>query len=163
MNKTPGRFPPSLRLARVALAAMTSCGVGGCTFGYGRGGSGELVVPRERLRSIQPATMEQIAAVAPKPAAAVPTTLPTTLPAPLEEQREVSLTIEVTRQLALENNLELRVELFEPAFARETLNEEQARFEALFNTSVNYDKNDSPTATRLESNQSNNLRVTPGL
>ena len=136
----------------------------GCTFGYGTGRSGELVVPRERLRSVQPATMEQIAASAPKAApTTAPTTLPTTLPAPLPEQREVSLTIEEARRLALEHNLELRVELFEPAVARETLNEEHARFEALFNTSINYDKTDSPTATRLESNQSNNLRVTPGL
>ena len=146
-----------------ALGFSAAGGVAGCTFGYGRGASGELVVPRDRLRSIQPATMEQIAASAPKPAAAIPATLPTTLPAPLNEQREVSLTIEDARRLALENNLELRVELFEPAVARQTLNEEEARFEALFSTSVAYDKNDSPTATRLESNQSENLRVTPGV
>jgi outer membrane protein TolC len=135
----------------------------GCTFNAGRGGTGELVVPHDRLRAVEPATMEQIQASAPKAAAALPTTLPTTLPAPLQEQREVSLTIEQARQLALENNLELRVELFEPAVAREGLNEEEARFEALFNTTANYDKTDSPTATRLESNQSKNFRVTPGI
>ena len=148
-------------LVLVALSLAPLCA--GCTFGFGRGATGELVVPTGRLRTIVPATMEQIAAAAPAPAQPVPATLPTTLPVPLAEQREVSLTIEEARRLALENNLELRVELFEPAVARQTLSEEDARFEALFNTSVAYDKTDSPTATRLESNQSESLRVTPGL
>jgi outer membrane protein len=148
--------------ARAALF-ITVASLTGCTFGFGRGATGELVVPRERLRTIQPATMEQIQTAAPKPARALATTLPTTLPAPLAEQREVMLSIEESRRLALENNLELRVELFEPALARQTLTEERSRFEALFTTTASYDKNDSPTATRLESNQSNNLRVTPGV
>jgi outer membrane protein TolC len=147
---------------RAALVLATAF-LAGCTFGFGRGATGELVIPREQLRSIQPATMEQIQASAPKPAAALPTTLPTTLPAPLAEQREVTLSVEDARRLALENNLELRVELFEPAVARASLTEERARFEALFNTTASYDKTDSPSATRLESNQSNNLRVTPGV
>lgn len=157
-------------MSRAPRVATTSAVLGlscvfvvGCTFGFGRGATGELVVPRHRLRVIEPATMEQIAASAPAAAAPAPTTLPTTLPAPLAEQREVSLTVEEARRLALENNLELRVELFEPAVARQTLNEELARFEALFTTSAGYDKTDSPTATRLESNQSESLRVSPGV
>jgi outer membrane protein TolC len=135
----------------------------GCTFGFGRGASGELVVPPERLRVVEPATMEQIEASAPKAAKELPTTLPTTLPAALADQREVSLSIEDARRLGLEHNLELRVELFEPAVAREQVTEEEARFEALFNTSASYDKTDSPTSTRLESNQAKNLQVTPGV
>jgi outer membrane protein len=150
--------------ACLELAATAIClVVAGCTFNAGRGGTGELVVPPERLRAVEPATMEQIESSAPKAAKANLTTLPTTLPAPLQEQREVTLTIEAARRLALENNLDLRVELFEPAVARESLGEEEGRFEALFNTQANYDKTDAPTATRLESNQSKNLRVTPGL
>src|SRR4051812_31982863 len=102
--------------ACLGLAATAIClVVAGCTFNAGRGGTGELVVPRERLRAVEPATMEQIESSAPKAAKANLTTLPTTLPAPLQEQREVSLTIEEARRLALENNLDLRVELFEPA------------------------------------------------
>ena len=150
----------ALRCGTVVLLCLM---VGGCTFGFGEGRTGELVIARQRLRTIEPATMEQIQAVAPKAAAPVPTTLPSALPAPLAEQREVSLSIEHARRMALENNLELRVELFESAVARQTLGEERARFEALFNTSLSYDKTDSPTATRLESNQSNNLRVAPGV
>jgi outer membrane protein TolC len=111
--------------------------------------------------------MAEIAAAAPKAPASqpttAPTTLPTTLPAPLEGQREVSLTIEDARRLALENNLELRVELFNPAISRTALGEEEARFEALFTTSASYGKTDQPSVTRLESNQSNDLRVTPGV
>ena len=156
MNSTAG----PLRLFACVCAGLA---LGGCTFGLGEGNSGEMVVPRETLRTIRPETMEQIEATAPKPAKVLPTTLPTTLPAPLAEQREVSLSIEEARRLALENNLELRVELFEPALARQTLTEERARFEALFNTTASYDKSDSPSATRLESNQSNNLRITPGV
>jgi hypothetical protein len=147
-------------------SAILCLTLGGCTFGFGQGRSGEMVVPPDRLRTIEPTTMEQIQASAPKPAKPLPTTLPslpTTLPAPLAEQREVSLTIEEARRLALENNLELRVDLFEPAIARQALTEEEARFEALFTTTAAYDKTDSPSATRLESNQSNSLRVTPGV
>jgi outer membrane protein TolC len=122
-----------------------------------------LVVPPDRLRVVEPATMEQIEASAPKAAKELPTTLPTTVPVALAGQREVSLSIEDARRLGLENNLELRVELFEPAVAREQLSEEEARFEALFNTSVGYGKTDTPTVTRLEANQTNSLRVTPGV
>jgi outer membrane protein TolC len=151
------------RAAAAAGVVLCAASMAGCTFGFGRGASGELVVPRERLRTVEPATMEQIQASAPKPAEALPTTLPTTLPAALAGQREVSLSIEEARRLALAHNLELGVELFEPAVAREQLNEEEARFEALFTTSVRYDKTDTPTSTRLESNQSKNLQVTPGV
>lgn len=156
MNKGSIRTPALLLLGPTLLT--------GCTFGFGRGATGELVVPRERLRSIQPATMEQIAASAPKPdAAALSATLPTTLPAPLAEQHEVTLSIEEARRLALEHNLDLRVELFQPALSRASLDEEKARFEALFITSIDYAKTDSPTATRLDSNQSKTVRVTPGV
>jgi len=138
--------------------------LGGCTFGFGRGATGELVVPRERLRAIEPATMEQIAASAPRPVSTTaPTTLPTTLPVALQGQREVKLTIEQARKLALANNLEIQVQLFDPAIARTSVTEEEGRFEALFNTSANFDKTDTPTSTRLESNQAKNLTVQPGI
>ena len=136
----------------------------GCVGDLGQGGSGELVVPRERMRAVEPATMEDFEAAAPGgPKRPPPTTLPTTLPAALAGQREVPLTIEDARRLALENNLDLRVELFAPAVAREQVSEEEARWDLLFNTTASYNKTDQPSATRLESNQANDLRVTPGV
>src|SRR5688500_14030866 len=136
----------------------------GCVADLGQGGSGELVVPRERMRAVEPATMEDFEAAAPGgPKRPPPTTLPTTLPAALAGQREVPLTIEDARRLALENNLDLRVELFSPAVAREQVSEEEARWDLLFNTTASYNKTDQPSATRLESNQANDLRVTPGV
>jgi outer membrane protein len=79
----------------------------------------------------------------------------------------VPLTIYEARQLALANNLDLRVELFNPAIAQESVNEEEARYESLFTTTVNYGKSDSPSANsvteQLEGNQSNNLNIRPGL
>jgi outer membrane protein TolC len=154
-----------LGMRRAAAAGVVLCAasLAGCTFGFGRGNSGELVVPPQRVRVVEPATMEQIQASAPKAAKELPTTLPTTLPAALAGQREVSLSIEEARRLALENSLELRVDLFEPAVAREQLGEEEARFEALFTTSASYNKTDAPTVTRLEANQAKNLQVTPGV
>ena len=108
--------------------------------------------------------MEDFEAAAPDvPAPEIPTTLPTTLPDPLAGLRVVPLTIEEARRLALENNLELHVELFSPAVAREQVSEEMARWDLLFNTTASYNKTDQPSATRLESNQANDLRVTPGV
>jgi outer membrane protein TolC len=85
------------------------------------------------------------------------TPLPTTrtadelLPKP---PAEVRLTLEECRQLALANNLDLRVELFNPSIARESINQERARFESVFTASSVYSLTDQATASELEGSQS---------
>jgi outer membrane protein TolC len=154
------RFHLVLLLATAALAAAL---LAGCNLGTG--GSGELVVPESRLRAIEPTAMARISTRAPT---TVPTTgpsaaLPTTMPAIAAGLHEVPMTIEDARRLALVNNLDLKVELFNPAISRTVLTEEQARFEALFTTDVSFTKTDQPTASRLNSSQAKDVRVTPGV
>ena len=154
--------PPGLWAAAVVLIPLLLLG---CNDRFGRGGSGELVVPRQRLRVIESASMEALSERPPTtaPTTGPATTLPTTLPAVAAGLHEVQLTIEDARRLALANNLELRVELFGPAISRTVLSEEEARFEALFTTGVDYTKTDQPTASRLNASQGKDLRVTPGV
>ena len=154
--------PPGLSRIGVALLLLA---LSGCTDRFGRGGSGEVVVPDRRLHVIEPVDMAALSEGPPTtmPTTGPATTLPTTLPAATEGLHEVPLTIEEARRLALANNLNLGVELFGPAIAKATLSEEEAQFEALFTTSVDYTKTDQPTASRLNATQGKDLRVTPGL
>jgi len=147
---------PTFPLIGLLLCALVS----GCDFNAGTGGTGEMVVPAARLRAVEPVTMGSLSQESPT---TVPSTmpLPTTLPVQ-KPPAEVTLAIEQARRLALENNLELRVELLDPAIARTLVREEEARFDALFNTAIDYTKTDQPTATRLNPTQAKDLRVTPG-
>ena len=64
--------------------------------------------------------------------------------------KELKLSLEKCRAMTLENNLELKVQLISPALASERVSEEEARFEAAFNSNVNYVKTDTPTASFLD-------------
>jgi outer membrane protein TolC len=86
-------------------------------------------------------------------------TRPTSRPAP----QEYKLAIEDVRRLALKNNLDLRVELVNPSIARTSLTEEQARFEALFTSNVNFSKLDQPTASRLKATQVEDIGASVGV
>ncbi len=148
-----------LRLTLLLLALTSN----GCGRDIGRGGTGELVVARPVLREVESLAPQQFATSQP---ATVPTTLPTTRDA-TRPAAEVSLSIFDARQLALQNNLDLRVELFNPAVARENINQEEARFESLFTGTIDYGKTDSPSANQvsqqLSGNQSESVGIRPGL
>ncbi len=137
---------------------------GSCGRDIGRGGTGELVVARSVLREVDSIAPEQFAARQP---ATVPTTLPSTRPAATQPIRDVPLSIYDARQLALRNNLDLRVDLFNPAIARENINQEEARFESLFTGTLDYGKSDSPFANeisqQLSGSQSESIGIRPGL
>jgi outer membrane protein TolC len=114
-------------------------------------------VPRQVLRDVQPLQLEQATTA---PALSI-TTAPTT--AATQGTTTVELSIERARELALENNLDLKVELLTPTIARESLNAEEARFEAIFTTDARFSVTDTPTATELQGSQVKDLAVTPGI
>jgi outer membrane protein TolC len=131
----------------------------GCFQSAGTGGTGEIVVPKERLHDVQPFDAEKMAAA---PATKLPTTQsaatrPTTAPA------QVELSIERCRQLALEGNLDLKVELLNPTIAKEALNEDEARFEALFVANSSYSTTDAATASTLTNAQANEFHADGGV
>src|SRR5438094_10363682 len=70
---------------------------------YGVGGTGELVIPREKLHEFSQMQLQP-----------APTTEPATLPTTAPAAEPVELTIEQVRRDALENNLDLKVQLFDP-------------------------------------------------
>jgi len=127
----------------------------GCSRDFGAGGTGELVVPQSELRQIKSTQMELISTTRPTTSTAI-TTQPAAAP-------KVEMTIEQCRQIALANNLDLRVELLAPAIARTLVNEEQARFESVFTTDLQYAKLDQPAASQLTGTQISDFRATPGV
>ncbi|MGB7159980.1 MAG: TolC family protein [Tepidisphaeraceae bacterium] len=137
---------------------------GSCQRDIGRGGTGELVVARPVLREVEAIEPAQFATSQP---ATAPSTRPSTRPGTTQPAAEVPLSIFDARQLALRNNLDLRVELYNPSIFREGINQEEARFESLFTTTIDYGKTDSPSANsvsqQLEGNKSESFGITPGL
>jgi outer membrane protein len=63
---------------------------------------------------------------------------------------ELELTLEQCRALTLENNLDLKVQLINPTIATEAVSEQEAAFESVFTSNVNYMKTDTPTASFLD-------------
>ena len=120
---------------------------------YGVGGTGELVVPREKFHDFNQLSLTT------RPATE-PATLASTQPAPLS----IDLTIEQARRNALANNLDLRVELLDPTVANEALNAERAKFEATFTTDLGYNRSEAPTITpKIAGTEGKNYSFTPGL
>jgi outer membrane protein TolC len=150
-----------IRLARLLFAASCACitCLVGCYPGLGVGRTGEYRVPRARTREIK--TLDLNAASLPRTPETAPatrgavaqSTQPTTEPA-TQPVREVILSLADVRRLALENNLDLRVELLNPKIARQSLSAEQAKFEAVFTSQLNYAKTDSAVASQLVGSQS---------
>ncbi|MBX3409810.1 MAG: TolC family protein [Phycisphaeraceae bacterium] len=75
----------------------------------------------------------------------------------------VELTLEECRASTLERNLNLKVALIDPAIARERAGAEEAKFESTFFTRAAWQNFDSPTASNLDSAQSERRLITPGV
>jgi len=76
---------------------------------------------------------------------------------------EMQLTIEDCRALVMANNLGLNVQLLSPTIARQSITEEQARFEAMFFANASLNKSDTPTATTLTGSQSDSTNTDFGV
>jgi outer membrane protein TolC len=125
----------------------------------GQGGTGELVVPRSTLREVQ--AVDPSAYVT-APPTTQPSTEPSTRAVP-QRLEEVQLSVEQVRELALRNNLDIGVTVISPAIALQTLNQEEARYEAVFTTSAGYSQSNTPTATLLEGSETQGINVRPGI
>ena len=166
---------PSLRLPpRHATGfVLILCLLPGCIPDFGTGGTGEWVVPRKHLRRIDP--LDLAAYQRPQPPTQGPSTVPapTTHPADAPPEptsrpanapaAELRLSIADVRRLALENNLDLKVDLLDPAIARASLTEEEARFEALFTSNLNFARTDAPVASQLAGSQTSDFHADAGV
>ena len=94
-------------------------------------------VPQEKLRQMSPLKLEK-AKEEKQPIIDINETPPPTL----------ELSLERCRAMALQNNLELRATLINPTIAAERVNEERARFEAIFTAGASESKSDRPSINR---------------
>jgi len=127
----------------------------GCFPDAGTGGTGELVVPRQQLRQIDPLDLRSSIAT-------TQATQPSTQPAG-PPPAEVSLPIEECRRMALANNLDLQVQLFTPAIAHTSVTAAEAQFEAVFVASVNGATSRTPLGPDTVGPRTNEASVTAGL
>lgn len=81
----------------------------------------------------------------------------------VEPASELKLTLEEARSMAMKHNLEIQVQLINPTIARESISEEEARFESLFIGNVNFSKTDTPVATNLAGSLTNSRSLGAGL
>ncbi len=63
--------------------------------------------------------------------------------------QQLELTLEKCRAAVLQNNLQLKTRLIDPVIAEERVQQERARFDAVFNSGVGLRKNDSPGVNQL--------------
>lgn len=66
------------------------------------------------------------------------------------ELSELTISLEECRALTLENNLDLRIQLINPSIAQEGVNQEEAKFEAIFFGKVEYNNTDMPQSSLLD-------------
>ncbi len=118
--------------------------VSGCVGPFDNDPGLEMNVPRERLRRIEPMSLEPSERTEHDSEAQVEVEPP---PA------EMELTLDACRVLVLANNLDLAAELLGPTIARQSITEEQARFESMFFASHTLSKTDTPTDTSLSGSQ----------
>lgn len=164
------------QLRRSALVLLLLTPVG-CNLGTG--GTGEMVVPRQKLSDIRPLDLDAISTPRPPatepatrttvaetiPSASAPSTGPASRPAtqPVLPPAQLYLSLPEARRLAMQHNLDLKVELLNPSISRLGLSEEEARYEATFTTNLNYAKTDSATASQLVGSQSESWQLNAGV
>lgn len=82
---------------------------------------------------------------------------------PYEGMEKLEVSIEQCRAWALQNNLDLQVALIDPTIQHEALSAEEAKFEAVFRTTANYNNLDNAVSSTLQSGQAQILDITPGV
>ncbi len=139
----------------VVLAAFAAAA--GCSSPFHISTSDFAAAPGERLRSIPPLDVESFRTEAEPPAP------DGSYRSRLMSGERVELDLADVRAAAIANNLDIRVARLDPAIARETVDEEAARFDSVFRVDARYDETDTPAATTLNATEANVQSVTPTL
>ncbi len=119
-------------VARVAASLFWIGVLVGCAEDTDRYGLPEVGRSRQELHDIEPLPLEKAE--------------PNAAPAEAHEvpPEKLELSLEQSRALALENNLQLKTALISPAIAGAQLSAEEAKFESVFYTNVNFLRSDLP-------------------
>ncbi len=116
----------------------------------------------DRLREVQPLSIERFKSEQPVPTPDAKTPLQRP-PSRFEGLEQVTLTLAQCRAEALANNLDLKVALVDPLIADESLNVERAKFEAVFQPFARFRNDDRPTLQTTSANQQELLNLGAGV
>ena len=99
-----------------------------------------------------PTTAEDLRRIEPLDPTALPRqpTVPADAPPPAAPPPQVTLTAEECRAAAIGNNLNIQAVLIDPAIAAARVDEEEARFEAMFRSSASLSAAHTPTSTEAD-------------
>ena len=129
---------------------------GSCTYLHkvkeSYGTSPVLNIPEETVRQIDVLDLKEVAPIKNTEVESVE-----------PELKKITLSLEECRALTLENNLDLRVQLINPSTAQETVNQEEAKFEAIFSVEIRYSLLDSPQETLLDGSREHRSLVDLGV
>jgi outer membrane protein len=162
---------PSLGAGRpslcIALAALPMTLIG-CNTPFGEYWGDDyrsMHVPMERLRTIEPVSLEEQSLTPPKSVeeAASEQLQRWTPEAYRADEDTIELTLADVRAAALANNLDLQVALYDPVIAETSVSEEAARFEWTFATSIRHSDADSPAADLLTGSSVQNTDLNFGV
>jgi len=160
--------PPPHQLTSLLLLATTGLLATGCASSYNPFAKVDEDYARKmalgRLREIKGADLTPYR----KPAPAATEASSVNDSAQIAKHRfdgleSIELSLEECRKNTLERNLNLKVSLIDPAIAREQVSEEDARFEGTFDTRASWRSFDSPTASTIDSAQSETRFVEPSV
>ncbi len=113
----------------------------GCIHLGGKGRFPDVEVPPESVQQIEPLVLEKAKG---KEISRIDTETPAQPPTELE------LSLAECRALTLENNLDLKVQLINPTISAESVNQEEAKFEATFGADITYSKTNQPQAYTVD-------------
>jgi outer membrane protein TolC len=137
-----------VRAISATLVVTLLAGCAGNPFGWEEGDYGGNV-SLDRLRTLEPASFESYARRDVK--------VPTDMSGMIDKQaiekarkrfegiENYAVGLEEARASTLSNNLQLQIALVDPAIARETVSQEEARFESAFTLRTLWDENNTPT------------------
>ncbi len=155
-----GMLLPSIGIGLVAAAALLA---GGCTNPFGADPMDyDTRASRDKVREIRPLRVGRFTVEDAEDGALAERALAGAR-ARFESMETYEITLEEARASTLSNNLGLRATLVSPTIARETLNEEEGRFNAVFTLSGIWSETDQPTASTLSGAQTRTQAVTPGV
>jgi len=136
------------------VAILLAVASAGCRTSYGDGPYTAIAVPSEKTRAIDTLDLSAMSAPAGEPETPVAAPLGST---------EVSLTLDQARAAALAHNLDIKVALIDPAISAESINQEEARFEALFFSQLGYTDLDSPSFSDPDAGKLETVSADPGV
>ncbi len=98
-----------------------------------------ITVPEEKVRQIDIMDLKEVEQT--KETKVVPVE---------SELDDITLSLAECRAFTLENNLDLRVQLINPSIAIEGVNQEEAKFEAIYSGKIEYNNTDTPQSSLLD-------------